>query len=80
MLAQQVLNTSVLVSEDRYLAGRLAEASLGVTVHILDDGFQHLPLARSVDLVLVDPDDPDRKTLPFGPLRSGRRPRAWPTH
>ena len=69
MLAQQVLNTSVLVSEDRYLAGRLAEASLGVTVHILDDGFQHLPLARSVDLVLVDPDDPDRKTLPFGPLR-----------
>ena len=72
MLAQQVVNTSIFVSEDRYLAGRLAEGTFGATVHILDDGFQHLPLARSIDLVLVDPGDPDRRTLPFGPLRE------WP--
>ena len=35
---------------DRYLAGRLAELHLGATVHLLDDGFQHLPLWRGTDL------------------------------
>ena len=37
---------------DRYLSGRLAERRLGATVHLLDDGFQHLELARDVDLLL----------------------------
>lgn len=68
MLAEQVQAT-VLVSEDRFVAGRVAETEFGATVHVLDDGFQHLHLARNVDLVLVDPDDADRQTLPFGPLR-----------
>jgi len=36
----------VLVSADRHLAGCLAESHLDATVHVLDDGFQHLTLAR----------------------------------
>ena len=68
MLAEQV-DATVLVSEDRFVAGRLAETRFGATVHVLDDGFQHLHLARTVDLLLIDPADPDRRTLPFGPLR-----------
>lgn len=68
MLAEQV-DAPVLVSEDRFLAGRLAETKLGATVHVLDDGFQHLHLARTVDLLLIDPADPDQQTLPYGPLR-----------
>ena len=68
MLAEQV-DATVLVSEDRFLAGRLAETKLGATVHVLDDGFQHLHLARTVDLLLIDPADPDQQTLPYGPLR-----------
>jgi tetraacyldisaccharide 4'-kinase len=59
----------VLVSPDRYLAGRLAEVRLGCTVHLLDDGFQHLALARDVDLLIVDRDDLDERLLPFGRLR-----------
>ena len=68
MLAEQV-HATVLVSEDRFVAGRLAETTFRATVHVLDDGFQHLHLARTVDLLLIHPKDPDRRTLPFGPLR-----------
>jgi tetraacyldisaccharide 4'-kinase len=60
----------VLVAEDRYLAGVVAEQHLGATVHVLDDGFQHLPLARDVDLLIVSEDDlTDPRTLPGGRLR-----------
>lgn len=70
MLARALPDIPVLVSEDRYLAGRLAETRLGATVHVLDDGFQHLSLHRDVDLVALserDLDDP--QTLPGGRLR-----------
>ena len=70
MLAGQLAGVSVLVSDDRYLAGRLAETHLGATVHLLDDGFQHLSLHRNVDLVVVGHDDLfDPRTLPGGRLR-----------
>ncbi len=70
MLARAVEGACVLVSADRYLAGRLAETHLGATVHLLDDGFQHLALARGTDLVIVSPDDlADPRTLPGGRLR-----------
>jgi tetraacyldisaccharide 4'-kinase len=70
MLARSVAGASVLVSTDRYLAGRLAEARLGATVHLLDDGFQHLPLARDTDLLIVGEEDlADARTLPAGRLR-----------
>jgi tetraacyldisaccharide 4'-kinase len=70
MLARQLPGVSVLVSADRYLAGRLAEHHLGATVHVLDDGFQHLALDRDIDIVLVAREDVARPvTLPFGRLR-----------
>ena len=69
MLAERLDGVSVLVSRDRYRAGRLAETRLGATVHVLDDGFQHLPLARDVDLVLVRAEDLDQPTFPAGRLR-----------
>lgn len=70
MLARAVEGARVLVSADRYLAGRLAEVHLGATVHVLDDGFQHLRLARGTDLLIVSPDDvADPRTLPVGRLR-----------
>jgi tetraacyldisaccharide 4'-kinase len=70
MLARSLDDVSVLVSPDRYLAGRLAEQHLGATVHILDDGFQHLALERDVDLLLVTEEDRrDGRTLPLGRLR-----------
>jgi tetraacyldisaccharide 4'-kinase len=70
MLARQVPGASVLVCPDRYLAGRLAEHHLGATVHVLDDGFQHLQLDRDIDIVLLGPEDiASPLTLPGGRLR-----------
>jgi tetraacyldisaccharide 4'-kinase len=69
MLARALPGVVVLVSPDRYLAGRLAERRFGCTCHVLDDGFQHLRLARDVDLVLVAPDDVNERVLPSGRLR-----------
>ena len=57
MLAERLDGVSVVVSRDRYRAGRLAETRLGATVHVLDDGFQHLQLARDLDLLLVRADE-----------------------
>ena len=69
MLARALPGVPVLVSPDRYLAGRLAEERLGASVHVLDDGFQHLALARSADLVLLSAADLDEPVLPSGRLR-----------
>jgi tetraacyldisaccharide 4'-kinase len=70
MLARQLPGASVLASPDRYLAGRLAEHHLGATVHVLDDGFQHLQLERDIDIVLIAREDVDNpSTLPTGRLR-----------
>ena len=70
MLARALPGTAVLVCPDRFLAGRLAERHLGATVHVLDDGFQHVALLRDVDLLLVDAADlASPRTLPAGRLR-----------
>lgn len=70
MLARQLAGVSVLVCDDRYLAGRLAEHCLGATVHILDDGLQHLQLDRDVEIIIVGRDDIAHPvTLPAGRLR-----------
>jgi tetraacyldisaccharide 4'-kinase len=69
MLARALPGVPVLVAADRYLAGVLAERTFGVTVHLLDDGFQHFPLARDVDLVLLATEDLHDAPLPAGRLR-----------
>lgn len=69
LLARALPGVPVLVCPDRYLAGRDAEARFAPTVHILDDGFQHVQLARDIDLLLVDQQDLDDRVLPAGRLR-----------
>ena len=71
MLARQLPGVPVLVCPDRYLAGRLAERRFGATLHLLDDGFQHLTLARDVEILVVDAEDLASGLLPFGRLREG---------
>ena len=68
MLARALPGVRVLVGADRYLSGRLAEQRFAATVHLLDDGFQHLALARDVDLLLVCEDDLTDRPLPAGRL------------
>ncbi len=70
MLARQVPEAIVCVSPDRYLAGTLAEHRLGCTVHILDDGFQHLELARDLDILVTTVGEiPNGRVIPAGRLR-----------
>ncbi len=77
MLARALPGVPVLVGVDRYRSGTLAERDYDVTVHILDDGFQHLTLARDVDLLLVAEEDLADRPLPGGRLREAlRRPRG----
>ncbi len=70
MLARRVPRAIVAVGEDRYLAGAIAERRLGATVHVLDDGFQHLALARDLDVLVTSPAEiTGGRVLPFGRLR-----------
>jgi tetraacyldisaccharide 4'-kinase len=70
MLARRLTGAIVVAGADRFAAGRLAETELGCTVHVLDDGFQHLRLHRNIDLVAVAGSDLSQPcTLPRGRLR-----------
>ena len=69
MLARSLTGVGVFVSSDRFWAGSLAERQFGASVHLLDDGFQHVTLERDVDLVVVDPADEADTPLPAGRLR-----------
>lgn len=61
------------VGADRFARGREL-ARRGVEWFILDDGFQHLQLARDVDIVLIDATNPfgGGHLLPAGRLRESR--------
>jgi tetraacyldisaccharide 4'-kinase len=69
MLADALPGVPVLVGASRYLSGRLAEERLGASVHLLDDGFQHLELRRNVDLLVIDEGDLNDQPVPVGRLR-----------
>jgi tetraacyldisaccharide 4'-kinase len=69
LLIARRLHVPVIVGEDRFEAGRFAEARFGAQLHLLDDGFQHRELARDFDIVLVTPQDAGDQLLPAGRLR-----------
>lgn len=72
LLAEALLGTASVVScADRAGAGHWALEHLGAEVFILDDGFQHLRLARDLDIVTVDATSPwgGGRLLPRGRLR-----------
>ena len=69
MLARALPGVVVAVGRDRARAGRALENTLGPRVFVLDDGFQHLRLARDLDVVCVDADDLRARPLPAGTLR-----------
>ncbi len=64
----------VLTCKDRVKAAKYAVKTLGCSVIILDDGFQHRKIARDIDIVLVDSElgFGNEKLLPAGPLREGK--------
>jgi tetraacyldisaccharide 4'-kinase len=71
MLARSLPGVVVAVGHRRDRVGRAVEARFGRRVHVLDDGFQHLRLARDLDIVCLDVEDLEDRPLPAGRLREG---------
>ncbi len=70
LLAGLVPGAAVVVGASRYQSGLLAEDTLGATFHVLDDGYQHVQLARDVNVLVTTPDEiASGRVLPFGRLR-----------
>ncbi len=71
LMARSLPGVPVVVGESRAEAGREALARVPVDVFLLDDGFQHLSLARDFDLLLVECESGlgNRLTVPLGRLR-----------
>jgi tetraacyldisaccharide 4'-kinase len=67
------LGVPVIAEPDRVRGAALARGK-GADVLVMDDGFQHLRLARDLDIVLVDATDPwgGGHLLPWGRLREPR--------
>ena len=59
------------VGKDRFAEGHCIEQQQPVDVFLLDDGFQHLPLARDLDILMLDGSRKlkDQWLLPSGVLR-----------
>lgn len=66
---QTAPNTVIGVGADRFAVGSRIQTEAGPDVFILDDGFQHLRLARNLDILLIDTTRPFDCLLPLGRLR-----------
>lgn len=71
LLALRNPRAAVVVAPRRAQGVRHAVESLGARVIVLDDGFQHLAVARDLDVVLLDARNPlgNGRPLPAGVLR-----------
>ena len=72
LLAESLLGLSAVISDvDRAAAARWATSNLASEVFILDDGFQHLALARDLNILVIDATNPfgGGHLLPRGRLR-----------
>jgi tetraacyldisaccharide 4'-kinase len=70
-LACRLEGIPVMVGSNRFCVGQMAVDRFRPEVIVLDDGFQHMQLARDLDLVLLDCHKPfgNRHLLPRGTLR-----------
>jgi tetraacyldisaccharide 4'-kinase len=69
MLARDIRGVPIIVAADRARAGQVAIERFDSTALILDDGFQHLRLERTVDLLVLSSADLAETLLPAGRLR-----------
>jgi len=71
LLARSLPQVPVVINKNRVEGGRWAERRLGSQILILDDGYQHLRLARDLNILVLDATDPfgGFQMVPFGRLR-----------
>ncbi|MEP7233665.1 MAG: tetraacyldisaccharide 4'-kinase [Ignavibacteriota bacterium] len=65
LYAKEIPSVIVICDEDRVRGGKHA-ISLGAEIILLDDGFQHLRLARDLNIILINSDEGIPAVLPFG--------------
>ena len=76
LLAEKLKGEAAVICDaDRVAAARWATENLGTELFILDDGFQHLRMARDYNIVAIDATNPwgNRRLLPAGNLRESPR-------
>jgi tetraacyldisaccharide 4'-kinase len=71
MLAQKLPGVPILAGQNRFLLGQRAIHDFSAQALLLDDGFQHYPLQRDLDIVLINARNPfgNGFLLPRGTLR-----------
>ena len=71
LIANRLSRVPVVVGSDRYRAGTFAVERFQPDCIILDDGFQHIRLARDLNIALIDAGDPFGRGMlfPAGILR-----------
>jgi tetraacyldisaccharide 4'-kinase len=71
MLAQKLFGVPILAGKNRFLLGQRAIQDFSAQVVLIDDGFQHYPLQRDLDIVLINSRNPfgNGFLLPRGVLR-----------
>ena len=71
LIADRLAGVPVVVGADRYEASLAALGQFHPDVIVLDDGFQHIRLKRTIDIVLIDAAEPfgSGKLFPAGILR-----------
>ncbi|MBI4462099.1 MAG: tetraacyldisaccharide 4'-kinase [Acidobacteria bacterium] len=71
LLARRLPGIPLGIAADRFAVGRRVAEKFRPDIFLLDDGFQHLRLARDLDIVLLDSSDPfgGGYVLPAGRLR-----------
>ena len=71
-LARKLVGKAIVVADaDRVAAAAWAKEKFGITVFVLDDGFQHRRAKRDLDIVCIDATNPfgNGRILPGGTLR-----------
>ncbi len=79
MLSRSLPKVPVVVCADRIAGGKVAVDMFRPNILILDDGFQHLRMAREVELVVIDATCPfgNGRIFPAGTLREKSRALRW---
>ena len=54
LMAQSCMGIPVLIGKDRFVNGQIALQRFGIQGVVLDDGYQHLPLHRDINILLID--------------------------
>lgn len=79
MMAEQLPGVPVVIGSDRYAAGMEACDRFRPDVVLLDDAYQHIRLARDLNILLADGTRPfgNGHVLPRGPLREPLPALSW---